>query len=56
MIVLFTLAHQVMPYRRWQRKALGSLPHAGRLSGVLATASTAGGWREREGAIVAAAR
>ncbi|HUN31565.1 MAG TPA: hypothetical protein VMU95_06040 [Trebonia sp.] len=53
---LFTRAAQGMPYRRWQRTALGSLPHAGHPGGVLGTAITAEGWREREGAIVAAAQ
>ncbi|HUN37672.1 MAG TPA: hypothetical protein VMU95_37235 [Trebonia sp.] len=53
---LFTLPTRPMPYRRWQRTALGSLPHAGHPSGVLGVAITAEGWREREGAIVAAAQ
>jgi hypothetical protein len=56
MTVLFTLPHQGMSYRRWQRTAFALLPHAGRLSGVLEAAIMAEGWREREGAILAAAR
>jgi hypothetical protein len=56
MTVLFTLPYQPMPYRGWQRTAPGSLPHVGRLGEALKAAITAGGWREREGAIVAAAR
>lgn len=44
-----------MPYRKWLGTIFGSLPLAGRLSGALVTAVSAGGWREREDAIVAAA-
>lgn len=56
MTVLFTLPRQVMPYREWQRTAFALLPQAGRLSAVLEAAIMAEGWREREGATLAAAR
>jgi hypothetical protein len=45
----------LMPYRKWQGTLFNSLPLAGRLSGALATAISADGWRDREDAIVAAA-
>lgn len=51
-----TVVVSCFPVNRWQRAGSGSLPHAGRLSGVLQTATPAEGWRVREGAIVAAAR
>jgi hypothetical protein len=52
---MFRLSRGPMPYRRRQGTVAGSLPHADRPSGVLETAIRADGWREREGAIVAAA-
>jgi len=55
MTVLFTLPYRLMPYRRYQRTAPGSLPHVGRLGGVLKAAIAVEGGREREGAIVVAA-